>query len=180
MASSRVAIRYVKSLLSLAEDQQKLEAVHRDLQLFSRIAMENRDLVLVLRNPIIKSDKKQMILKAIFGGKVNDLTMAFLDIICRKGRENILPQVAEAFHHLYNAHEGIGSATVISAAPLDKELRKEIETIAKALNRKNVIELHERVDNELIGGFILKVEDRQIDASVRSKLNKLKIQFTRD
>lgn len=178
MASERVAVRYVKSLLTLAEEQHKTDQVHEDMLMFSRVVKENRSLMLVLRNPIVKDDKKSDILHAIFGKKVSALTLSFFDIICRKGREGILPQIAETLHLVYNASHGIGEASIMTAFPLDKKLREEITELAKRLCGEKKVELKEEVDEDLIGGFVLNVGDRQVDTSLRSSLNKLKIQFT--
>lgn len=180
MAESRVASRYVKSLLVLARENKVLDKVHKDLQLFSKIVEENRELLLVLKNPIIHTDKKQSILKGIFGGKVSDLTMAFFDILCRKGREPLLPFIAKEFHLAYNTEMGIGQASITSSMPLDAKLRKQIEEIAKKLSNRNQIELLEKVDGDMIGGFVLNVGDRQVDASVRNKLNRLKTKLSQN
>jgi len=172
-----VASRYVKSLLGLAVEKGALDQVHADMQLFTNVCEENRDFMLMLRSPVIKHDKKNDVLKSIFKGKVNALTFAIFDIITRKNREPLLPEIAAEFHHAYNVYKSIGEATVTTAVPMDKELRQEIEVIAKKIGEKALLELHEKVDPEMIGGFVLKVGDQQIDASLKSKLNSLKIKF---
>ena len=175
-----VASRYVKSLLGLAVEKGALDQVHADMQLFTKVCEENRAFMLMLRNPVIKHDKKNDVLKKIFQGKVNALTMAIFDIITRKNREPLLPEIAAEFHHAYNVHKNVGEATVTTAVPMDADLRKEIEVIAKKVGDKAQLELHEKVDPEMIGGFILKVGDQQIDASLKSKLNTLKIKFSQN
>jgi F-type H+-transporting ATPase subunit delta len=180
MAESRVALRYVKSLLGLAVEKKALDAVHDDMLLFSKVCKENRAFTLMLRNPIIKHDKKREILEKLFKGKVNALTLAIFDIITRKNREPLLPAIAEGFHLAYNEHNGVGGASVITAVPLDKKLREEIEQIVKKLNDKTKVEMTEKVDAELIGGFVLNVGDRQIDASVKSRLKALKVKFSQN
>ena len=84
MAELRVASRYVKALLALALEQGQLEAVHQDMLLFSKVAHESRDFVNMLQSPIIRHEKKRVILEKIFGGKVNKLTLAIIDIVTRK------------------------------------------------------------------------------------------------
>lgn len=178
MAESRVASRYVKSLLGLAVEQKSLDAVHADMLLFSKLAKDSREFVLMLRNPIIKHDTKREILQKIFKGKVNKLTMAIFDIITSKNREPLLPAIAEEFHHAYNVYKNIGEATVTTAIPLDAGLRAEIEQIVKKLSDKKEVEIKEKVDAEMIGGFLLNVNDRQIDASIKNKLKALKVKFS--
>lgn len=177
MSEYRVATRYAKSLLSLANDQGVLEKVHADMQLFTNVCAESRDLFLLLKNPIIKHDKKRAILQRIFKAKVSDLTLAFFDIITRKNREAVLPEIAKEFDHQYNLIQGIEEATVTTAIPLTKELRVEIEKLVQKISAKSKVELTEVIDQELIGGYILKVSDRQIDDSIRSKLKILELKF---
>jgi F-type H+-transporting ATPase subunit delta len=164
----------------LAVEKGSLDQVHADMQLFTKVCEENRDFMLMLRSPVIKHDKKNDVLKKIFQGKVNPLTLAIFDIITRKNREPLLPEIASSFHAAYNVHKGIGEATVTTAIPMDQELRNEIEVIAKKISDKKELELQERVDAEMIGGFVLKVGDQQVDASLKNKLNALKIKFSKN
>lgn len=180
MADSRAASRYVKSLLDLAVEKNALEEVHSDMLLFSEVAAASRPFTLLLQNPVIKHDKKLEILKRIFKGKVHSLTMSFFDIITRKNREPILLSIAQEFHNAYNAHKGIGKATVTTAIPLDPAIRAEFEGLVRHYSDKKKIELIEKVDPALIGGFVLNVGDRQVDASIRSKIKTLQVKFSQN
>lgn len=178
MSDFRAASRYVKSLLGLAEEQGVLDEIHKDMQLIDKTCDDSHDLVVMLRSPIIKHDKKRAILVKIFEGKVHKLTMAIIQIVTRKNREALLPEIAHEFHNAYNDFKGIQKATITSTIALDKELRDEIELMVKELSNKKTIELTEKVDKDLIGGFILNVGDKQIDASISSKLKALKLLFS--
>jgi F-type H+-transporting ATPase subunit delta len=178
MADGRVASRYVKSLLGLAVEQGVLEAVHTDMQFFDKVCHSNRDFVLMLKSPIIRHEKKKEILKKLFSGKVHALTMSIIDVLTSKNREPILPAIATEFHNAYNVYKGIGKASVISTIPVDAKLRGELEAIVKQLSNMKQVELEEKVDKDLIGGFILNVGDRQIDASIKNKLKALKNKFS--
>lgn len=180
MADSRVASRYVKSLLGLAIEQNAVEAVHSDMLSFSKVCDENRAFTLMLRNPVIKHDKKKEILNQIFKGKAHALTLAIFDIITDKNREPLLPTIAKEFHIAYNDYKGVGEASVITAVPLDAKLRNEIEQIVKKLSDKKQVEIKEKVDADMIGGFVLNVGDRQIDASIKNKLKALKVKFSQN
>jgi F-type H+-transporting ATPase subunit delta len=179
-AASRAASRYVKSLLGLAVEKNALEEVHRDMIDFARICDENRDFTLMLRNPIIKHDKKREILGKIFNGKVNALTMAIMNILTEKNREPLLPEIAKEFHLAYNAYKGVGQASVTTAIPLDAAMRADFTKMAEGLSHENKVELRETVDPEMIGGFILNVGDRQVDASVKNKLKALRVKFSQN
>ena len=178
MANS--ASRYVKSLLSLAVEQNALEEVHKDMQLFDSICGSNHDFIVMLRSPIIRHEKKRDILEKIFKGKVNPLSFAIMDILTSKNREPLLPAIAKEFHTAYNEFKGIRKASVTTAFTLDKDLRNDIESIVRKLSDSKQVELDEKVDKELIGGFILNVGDRQIDASIKSKLKALKVKFAQN
>ncbi len=177
MADLRVASRYVKSLLGLAVERGVVEEVHQDMILFTKTCKENRGFVAMLRSPVIRHENKRAILKKLFTGKVNELTMAIIDIITRKNREPILPAIASEFHNAYNTYKGIGKAYLTTTIAPNKELLLIMDSISKKLADRKTIEMHTTVDSELIGGFVLHVGDRQIDASVRSKLKKLSLKF---
>ncbi|MEJ0055474.1 MAG: F0F1 ATP synthase subunit delta [Bacteroidota bacterium] len=81
------------------------------------------------------------------------------------------------FHNAYNEYKGIGKATITTTIPMDSELRAAVEAIVRKLSDKKEVELHEKVDKDLVGGFILNVGDRQIDASIKSKLKALNMKF---
>ena len=132
----------------------------------------------MLKSPIIRHELKRTILTKIFKGKVHNLSMAIIDILTRKNREGLVPAIASQFHSAYNEFMGIGRATVTTTIAMDQELRKEIEKIVKKLSSSDKIELEEKVNPGLIGGFVLNVGDRQIDASVKSKLELLKVKFS--
>ena len=178
MSELRVASRYAKSLLELAAEQGVLEEVHADMISFHKVCTVNRDFYLMLKNPIIKHDKKLAILKAIFSDKVNKLTLAIFDIITRKNRESILDAIAKEFHLQYNIYKGVEVAQIVSAVPLGKDIKAKIEALVSKISSFDKVELEEKVDEDLIGGYILTVGDRQIDDSIKSKLKALELEFT--
>jgi F-type H+-transporting ATPase subunit delta len=180
MAESRAASRYVKSLLGLAVEQNALEQVHKDMVMFSQVIDSNRQFKLMLLNPIIKHDTKRIILEKLFKARVHPLTMAIFDTLTRKNREPLLAEIAREFHNSYNEFKGVRKAFIITAAPIDARLRKEFERVVKEVSGKKEVELIERVDPEMIGGFVLNVGDRQLDASIRNKLKALKVEFSQN
>jgi F-type H+-transporting ATPase subunit delta len=178
MADSRVAYRYVKSLLQLAVEQNALEAVHADMLLFDKVCRQNRAFTLMLRNPVIRHDKKRDVLTELFKDKVHPLTMAIFNIITRKNREPLLPEIARQFHQAYNQYKGIVTASLEMAVEPDNTLLEEFRKLIKIISHKNEVELLTRLKPDMIGGFILTVNDRQIDASVRNHLKALERQLT--
>ena len=104
--------------------------------------------------------------------------MAIIDILTKKNREPLLPGIAAEFHQAYNVYKGIQKASVISATALDAATRNEIEAIVKKLSNKTKVEIDQKVDSSLIGGFVLNVGDKQIDASIKTKLKSLQVKFS--
>ncbi|MFT2010770.1 ATP synthase F1 subunit delta [Pontibacter sp. 13R65] len=176
MSDIRVASRYAKSLIELASEKDVLEQVHADLQLFTQVVSQNRDFKLLLQNPIVKSDKKLAIINSVFGKQVSPMTMAFFGIITNKRREPVLETVAIEFENQYNELKGIQRAVVTSAMPLTTALREQLIMQLTVQTGKS-IQLVEKVDPSLIGGFVLRVGDKQYDSSVRHSLTKLKNNF---
>ena len=174
MADQRVAARYAKSLLDLGKEMGTLETVKQDMDLLGKTVAENRDLRLLLRNPIVKHDKKLAILTAIFQGKVSDLTMRFFTILTQKNRESALEGMGTEFQAQYNVMQGIQMAEVTSATPLTPASRAELEQLVTKQTGLTQVKLTEKIDPELIGGFVLRVGDQQIDDSVRTSLRKLR------
>lgn len=174
MSAGRIASRYAKSLLELAQDQGKLDRILQDIQGF-QTALENRDLFLLIKSPIIKADKKLKVFKALFEGKLDPLTAAFFDIIIKKGREKFLPEISASFEDQYRKVNNITKAEVTTATPLTDTLLEEIKLgLTKFGADPSKVELDVTVNPDILGGFVLEVEDRLYDASVKSKLAKMK------
>ena len=178
MSEHRVTSRYAKSLITLAQEQGLLEEVHEDMQLFSRICNENRDFTLMLKNPIIHNYMKLHILKEVFQGKVRAITTSFFNIITRKNREMLLPEITNEFHLQYNVINEISMAKVATVFPLDDSLRDEFKHLIRQFTGQRAVELEEEINEELIGGYVLKLDGKQIDESLRGKLNELKLKFS--
>ena len=176
MAETKVAGRYAKSLIELALEQNVLEAVKNDMDLLIKTCASNRELSAMLKNPVIHGYKKLAIMKKLFGDKMNKLSIAFIDIITRKGREEHIEGIARQFVNLYKINKGIQVAVITSATGLDDKLRAEVMSILKR-ETKSEVELLERVNKDLIGGFILRLGDKQFDASIAKSLRAIAKEF---
>ncbi|MFD2161170.1 ATP synthase F1 subunit delta [Paradesertivirga mongoliensis] len=176
MSEIQVASRYAKSLIDLAEEQNSLEAVKADIESFVNVTRQSSQLQAVLKNPIIGIDKKKAILSQLFGPNSSKVVLSFFNIVVAKGRAEILYATAKEFMNEYNRRQGVLTAVVTSAAPLTEEQKSKIVSLViEATNKKIVLETN--IDPELIGGFVLKVGDKQVDTSIASSLTKLKKEF---
>lgn len=176
MSEIQVATRYAKSLIDLAGEKSAVETIKKDIELFLATCRANPELQAILKNPIIGLDKKANILDGLFSGKVHEMILSFFKIVVRKGRAEILFATAKEFITQYNVIKNVVKATVTSASQLSQENISQIEDVVKQSTNGEVI-LTSIVDPKLIGGFILKVGDKQFDTSISSKLNKLRKEF---
>ena len=179
MNQSRVTIRYAKALFQLVIEQDTLEQSYNDIVLLDKVCAESKELSLLLKSPIVKTDKKLKILEDIFGSKISKVTMSFINIITTKKRENLLTLIARSFITLYKTHNKIATATVITAAPLDESLRAEVIRFIKKDGDDNV-KLTEKVDSTIIGGAIIRMGDKQLDASVSKAISELRQIFNKN
>lgn len=177
MSDKNVAYRYAKPIVDLANEKGVLDQVYADMQLLKDTCEENSQFMAVLRNPVIRGFKKYAILKALFADKINALTLQLFELMGRKDREDMLYELSLVFIEIYNAQKGIQKVTVISASPLENEQKADLQAkLAQQL--KKIIQITEKVDASLLGGFIIQVGDNQIiDNSVRSQLKRLKLKF---
>jgi len=175
--SIKAAGRYAKSLIDLATENQALEAIKDDMFRFEQVVDDHSQLEAILKNPIVPLDKKQGILNGLFGGKVNAITESFFKLMVNKGRSGILFETAKQFMAQYQALKGIVNAEVTSAIALTDDNRKAISELVKQSLGANEVLIKEKVDEKLIGGFILKVGDKQFNASIANGLDKLKKEF---
>jgi F-type H+-transporting ATPase subunit delta len=177
MPNPRLAGRYAKSILDLAIERDQLDAVYHDMEFLQDICESNRDFVNFLRSPIVKADKKQKTLTAITGGQVGELTSAFIRLITAKGREPLLPEITVAFIEQYKVYKDIHIVRLVTAFPASEALRTEITAKVKSALKMEHIELNAVVEPEIIGGFILEIGDKLVDASVAYDLRLIRKEF---
>jgi F-type H+-transporting ATPase subunit delta len=177
MQNPRLAARYAKSLLDLSIQLNRLEVVQEDFSLLQSICKSNHDFVLFLRSPIIKPGKKEKVISKLFDSRINILTSNFIKLLVRKGRDNYLPEIIQSFYDQYRVLKGITRIKITTAVPVDEEMETTIIEKVKAITPLKTIELEKVVNKNLIGGFLLEMNDMLIDASVQRDLREIKKQF---
>ncbi len=176
MAGTRAAIRYAKAILSLATDNQKAEAVQADMALIGQSIANNAYLENALKSPVVKLLEKAAVLDALFPSVSSESKSLFTTLVSNK-RVNILGQIATQYGILYDQVNNKENAFVTTAIPMTSELEAKVMAKLKTLTTKEVT-LHKSVDENILGGFVLRVGDQQYDASVSNQLNTLKSKFT--
>jgi len=176
MIGSRAAIRYAKAILSFSLDLKKEANVNDDMQLIASTIEENTDLQLMLLSSVIKAEQKKSILIAIFDKKIDDASLKLIHLLVENKRLPLLSEIAKQYTIIYNRHKGSQEAKVTTAVPLTDDLEKKVLAKVKEITGKNV-SLENIIDPAIIGGFILRVGDKQFDASILGKMNNLRREF---
>jgi F-type H+-transporting ATPase subunit delta len=167
-----VARVYSDALMELAESQDAIEPLEEELQQLAAQVERDPDLRAFLESPLVATDQRRDALEHMFRGRLSDLLVDGLQVMNRKGRIGLLPEVAYAYHEALNERLGRVEVRVSTAVPLDEEQRRHIEsTVASTLGKKPV--LQESVDESLIGGIVFQIGDRKIDGSVATQLETL-------
>jgi F-type H+-transporting ATPase subunit delta len=177
MPNPRLAARYAKSLIDLANETNQLESVYNDMLYLQAVCRESREFLALMRSPVVKADKKIAIVLAVTKGKISELTDSFNRLMITKGRESYLPEIISAFVDQYKHQKGIHTVKLTTAVPVTEEVKKQlISQVQKQTNLGN-IDLQATVDEDIIGGFVLEIGDTLVDASIAYDLNKIKAQF---
>ena len=177
MPNPRLAYRYAKSLLDLSVEKGQLEAVYNDMLYLFQVTKTSREFVNLLRSPVVPSDKKQSIIDAVTCTSVGETTAAFTRLLVNKGREGELPEIISAFIKQYKVKKGIYVVKLTTAAPVSEEIKNRIVEQVRNTSSMQNIEMQESVDPKLIGGFVLQVGDKLVDASIAYDLKEISRQF---
>jgi F-type H+-transporting ATPase subunit delta len=175
MQNPRLAARYAKSLLDLSVEKNSLEDTLRDMQAINNVCHLSRDFELMLRSPIVTSDKKLSVINLVLERyNLGEITRAFIQLLVSKGRELNLPEIAEAFVGQYNVLKNIRTVKLITAVPMSDAIKSGIAAKIAGFMPGDTVDLKTEVDESLIGGFVVEVEDKLYDASVKKSLNDFK------
>ena len=177
MPNPRLATRYAKSLIGLAQERGELETVYKDMLFLQSICKSNKDFVALLRSPVIRADKKEAIITAITKGRITKLTEAFTKLLTDKGREEDLPEIIGAFVTQYNTINGIEKIKLTTAVAISDEVKNDIINKVKAAVGLDNVEVESVINPALIGGFVLEYNNNLVDASVLRDLKDIKKQF---
>ena len=173
---SRAAIRYAKAIYDVANEENSVNEVYKDMSLIKELYGSSIDFKNLLSNSQINyQDKKRAILSLT--GKDNALTEKLIELLIHNKRITIIGDIAISFIQLYNEQNNIKEATVITASPINKQLESEILSKINISNVKSV-NLTNIVEPNIIGGFIIRFDGKEYNASVKQNLNNLKKELT--
>ena len=167
--ASRAAYRYALSVLELAEETRQVEIVAEDFSTLDEALKSSRELLMFLKSPIVKREKKKTVVKELFQSKVRPLTMNFLSLITAKGREEMLPDIIEKFVKLNEERQGILKVGVDVATPLTSEQQQHLTKHLENITKKKV-RIQFNTKPEVKAGFVVRLGDTVWDASVKRQL----------
>jgi F-type H+-transporting ATPase subunit delta len=174
MKSHRAAIRYAKALMQFAIERNELDVVQADIVALQTAVNESKELANLMMSEVVQEPKKAAIYKVVFDGKVSEVTLNFMLLLAKNHRSAIIPSVLNAFEEQYKAHKNIHSLNIVSAGKLDEQVKSDLIKILQEKAPGSTVELSESINEDLIGGFIIRSKDHQIDASVATRLKNMK------
>ncbi len=174
MQNPRLASRYAKSLLDLAIETNSLEDTLKDIQLLDNVCRVSPEFAVMLRSPVIRGEKKLAVINAVVSDRLHELTKKFIALLGVKGRESNMPEIVTAFIEQYNKLKNIRTVNLTTATAMDEKMKNTMMAKISGFMPTDTVDLKTKVDERLIGGFVLEIEGKLFDASVKKKLNDIK------
>ncbi len=171
-----ITARYAKALYQTGEEEKQTEQISQDVQTLLDSIKESPEFSSFLQSPILKESEKASAIEKVFKGKLNDITYRFLLLLVKNRRDQFLASVCYYYQQLYRSEKGIREGVLITAHPMDKDHAEEVSKYIKKKFKLD-IDFKELVDSSIIGGFKLRIDDKQIDASVASMIKKIRTQL---
>ncbi len=171
-----VTKRYAKALFQAGEEEGKTEAIRKDIDTILLTIAESEEFKQFLLSPIIKGPVKERLFREIFSGKIEKITLTFLELLAKNSREQFLTSACLQYLALYSKSKGVKRASITTSRPLSDNHRKEVLSYIKKKFKIDV-DLVENIDESIIGGFKLRIEDKQLDASIQSKLKRIETEL---
>jgi len=176
MDQSKINVRYAKALFTLAKEKGLTTELRRDAGLIADVCATSTDFNLLLDSPVVKASNKIKLIRSIFQDRINVYSLNFLILITENKRERYIPGIFRNLEDLYRQEEGVKTAVLTSSQPLNDSIILQVKQILEK-EFKSKVELSQKVNPELIGGFVLRVGDQQYDASIITQLKKIKEQL---
>ena len=171
MNESQISVRYAKALFQSALEQHQLDSVYNDMEVLTN-ACKLDDFQYMLVVPTLLPSQKIKLMGSIFERHFSKLSISLINLVIENKRESYLPGIARNFRDLYRKEKGIRTAALITAQPVDDSVLDKIRVlISKAYDSE--VELSSSVEEHVIGGFVLTIEDMRYDASVETNLRKI-------
>jgi len=173
MNQSKISVRYARAIFELAEEKGMLEKVYADFRLVRETLSGLPEFKEVMASPIVKKSDKTDLFVNSFGGKIEEMSLNFLKFLVDKNREIYVVDILRNFETSYRRKNNCKEVLITTAEPLNDATKKDIENRIKEVYQSN-IELKNKVDEQMIGGVIVRIENQQLDLSVKTQLQEIK------
>lgn len=170
---------YGDALFEEAMEKNIVSDWYEEVQALRTTFTENSDLVQFLNHPQIIKEEKVKVIENIFAGKLSESLLGFLVIVIEKGRQNSLPAIFDYFLNRVKEYKKIGVVSVTSAVELTKEQKEHVEKRLLETTSFVSLETEYTVDEALLGGLVIRIGDRVVDSSIRTRLEEIKRDLTK-
>ena len=168
-----IGATYGEALFELAVEEGREEELMNEVILLRELLSENPDFGKLMNHPKVLKEDKLEVLEAVFKGRVSEELVGFLHLIVSKDRYGEIDSILDYFIDEVKQVKGIGVAYVATALDLSEAKKKEVEQKLLSTTSFTRMEMHYQVDESLIGGMVIRIGDRVVDSSIRSKLSGL-------
>jgi len=173
MNQSKISVRYAKAIFETAKESNILSAVFADFQLIRKTISENPDFYEVISSPVIKPSEKINLLSNVFKSSINELTMRFLEMLVKNSREIYISDIARNYAVFYRKENNIKEVILTTPGGLNSKIKDQlIKTVADSY--KSEVEIKEKINPEMIGGIIIRIDHLQLDLSIATQLKEIK------
>jgi F-type H+-transporting ATPase subunit delta len=173
MDISAIRVRYAKAFFALAKKKNSLDTFKTDIEKVFDVCKHSTEFAQLLESPVVPTSKKAELITKIFKTEVNPFTLKFLLLILQNNREEYIPGICRNFLELIRKDQNIKSAMLVTAVGIDPKTLDKIKTLLEN-ELKATVELNSNVNPEIIGGLVLRIDDKQYDASITTQLKKIK------
>ena len=173
-----VSTIYGDALFELALEEDKMDILFQEAAFVRQTFLDNEEVLKLFNHPKIGKDEKESFLVKVFEGNVSEDMVGFLHIIVAKDRYNDILPIFDYFIHRVKEYKGIGTAKVTSAVELSADQRESIEKKLLDTTRYESFEMDYQVDPAILGGLIIRIEDRVVDSSLKTQLDKMTKELT--
>lgn len=168
-----VSKTYGDALFELAVEENRTDSLLEEIQMVQTVLKENEDFEKILMHPEIPKTEKIQVIENVFRGQTSDALTGFLRIVVTKGRYKDLPEIFAYFIARVKEYKKIGVVQVTSAIPVTDGQKEKIEKKLLDTTHYETMEIDYKVDESLIGGLMIRIGDRVVDSTIKSKLGKL-------
>ncbi len=172
MNENKISVRYAKALFALVNEKNMIEPITQEITAIYDACKNSTELMHVIDSPIIKTSKKKLFFNELLKNS-SELVQQFINLLLSNKRETFLPHITRNYLDIYRQHKGIKKVILTSATKLNEATKTRISTLVEEV-MKCKIELSEKHEPNIIGGVILRIEDKQMDVSVSTKLKKIR------